>query len=100
MAAGVPITKNQVDQAISAIGNDMHMVMIRSVEFKYWLDGIPDPDLTTMGYSAGDIANLRTAVADIKQISDIFNGLANLAVTKDFRTFLRRVWGFGFDRWN
>lgn len=100
MSAGISITKNEIDQAISAIGQDMHMVMIRSVEFKYWLDGIPDGDLTTLGYTAGDIANLRTAVADCKQISDIFNGLANLSVAKDFRTFLRRVWGFGFDRWN
>ncbi len=99
MSVGTTITKKELDAAITAIGTDIHLAMNRAAEFKYYLDGVLDEDLTTLTYSAGDIANLRTAVADINQMSTIFNGAASLAVAKDFRTFLRRVWGFGVDRW-
>ncbi len=99
MSVGTAVTKKELDAAITGIGTDIHLAMKRATDFKYYLDGVLDADLTALTYSAEDIANLRTAVADIDQLSTVFRGAAALAVAKDFRTFLRRVWGFGVDRW-
>lgn len=100
MSVGPNPSKLEIDSALGVVMTDLHMVMLRVVQLKFWLDGVPDADLTTLGYSSTDISNMRSAVADGNQIAGIFDGAATLAVAKDFRTFIRRVWGFGYQNWN
>jgi hypothetical protein len=96
MSAGTQPSKADIDSAITSIGTGLNNAIVKATRFKFWLDGIADAELTTLGYNAADIANLRSTIADLGQLSNIYEGLATLAVVKDFRTFLRRVWGFGF----
>lgn len=95
MSVGITVQKSDVDNIVGAIGRDLNSVIGRVVQFKAWLDAQGDPDLTALGFGAGDIATLRSAVADAKQLADIFAGAAPLTDAKDFRTFLKRVWGLG-----
>lgn len=96
MSAGLAIQKASVDSEVGAIGRDLNLVVGRIVNFKSWLDGQLDADLTTLGYSSTDIANLRSSLSDAKQLADLYTGSATLTVTKDFRTFLKRIWGLGY----
>jgi hypothetical protein len=95
MAAGLQPTKAELDAALGAILRDYRVVTRRAVDFKEWLDGVQDADLTAMGYAAGDIANIRSAFVDAKKINDIFEGTATQATTNDFRAFMKRLWGTG-----
>lgn len=60
-----------------------------------WLDTKSEGDLTTLGYTPGEVAQLKSAFADADELATIFEGIANLSVAKDFRAFLKLVWGFG-----
>lgn len=93
MAVGITVTKAEVDNESGSAARDLHLAMRRAADFKAWLDGQGDPDLTALGYSAGDIANLRSAFGDALQIADIWRGAATLGAAKDFRTFLKRLAG-------
>lgn len=96
MSVGLSIQKSSVDGEIGAIGRDLNLVVGRIINFKAWLDGQTDPDLVALGYSAPDIANMRSALGDAQQLANIYSGTATLTNVKDFRTFLKRLWGLGY----
>lgn len=96
MSAGLAIQKSSIDNEVGAIGRDLNLVVGRIVNFKAWLDGQLDADLAALGYNSTDIANMRSALGDAKQLADIYAGTATLGSTKDFRTFLKRIWGLGY----
>ncbi len=95
MAAGLQPTKTELDEALGTILRDFRVVTRRAIDFKEWLDGVLDADLQAMGYTPGDIANIRSAFIDAKKINDIFEGTATQATLNDFRTFMKRLWGTG-----
>jgi hypothetical protein len=95
MSAGLAPTKNEIDTQAGVIARNVQKAMNDVAQFKYFLDGLQDADLTTLGYTGGDIANIRSAYADLAQLATIYQGALNLAAVKDFRTFARRIWGMG-----
>lgn len=98
MSAGynADLTKRIIDQAAGKVAQDVNAAMTEIQAFKDYLDGQVDADLTALGYSAGDVANLRSALADLSQLRTIYLGTAALAAVKDFRVFARRIWGTGY----
>ena len=48
-----------------------------------------------MGYTDQEGATLKTAIADLWQLTGIWSGQDALAVPTDFRTFVRQLWGVG-----
>ena len=87
MSAGYPITKvdldNRMGQAILAVRQSFAEI----VRLKAMLDDttiLPDATLTTLGYSAGEITQLRAAFTDLKKLSDIASAAAVQAATNDF----------------
>jgi hypothetical protein len=53
--------------------------------------GGQDPDTRGQIFDA----DLKTAFADLTQLGTIWTGQAALPTAKDFRTFVRRLWGVG-----
>lgn len=96
MSAGLTVAKSDVDTTAGSIARDLNVVCARIVNFKMWLDAQLDSDLTALGYTTADVANLRSAYVDAKQLADLYAGAAVVATAKDFRTFLKRLFGLGF----
>jgi len=90
------LTKGTIDAQLGSISQRLNIVLEDVNDFKYFIDGILDAQLTGMGYDANDVALIRTAASDMDQLREIYQGLAALAAVKDFRTFIRRVWGTGY----
>lgn len=95
MAVGLQPTKEQIDTTIGDISRAFFYQFRRAKNFKYYLDGVSDGDLTTLGYSAGDIANLRSAAGVLDTIRQVWEGTAAISPATDQRTFPRRVAGMG-----
>ena len=93
MAAGIVVTKQEVDAAAGSIARDLHGIVARATELKAWLDGKTDADLIALGYVQADVDAIRSAFADAAQLGAIYNGSAALAVAKNFGTFLKRLAG-------
>jgi hypothetical protein len=51
--------------------------------------------LIALGFTADEVATLKTAFTDLSQLGRIWAGAEALAAPKDFRTFVRRLWGVG-----
>jgi hypothetical protein len=65
------------------------------VTMQGFLLATPDPELLELGYTADEVASLKTAFADLQQLGEIWTGAEALAAPKDFRTFVSRLWGVG-----
>lgn len=97
MSVGLPNTKPQTDEMSGRIARDLNVAMERVADFAYWLDGVGSPGLVALGYTEAEAATLLSAYDDLDQLRAIFQGAENLPDAKDFRTFTRRIWGFGME---
>lgn len=95
MSIGIAVSKTQLDEVSGSIASDLRKVFDDINELNTWLLGKTESDLTAMGYTVGEVAVLKSAYADIAQLRTIFTGAANLTVAKDFRVFLKQLWGLG-----
>jgi len=94
MSIGLNPTKENIDALIGDIARAYFYQFRRAAGFKYFLDGKVDADLTALGYTAGDITNLRSAASKLDEIRQVWEGLIN-APQEDYRTFPRRAAGMG-----
>lgn len=90
------LTRGQVDYNLGALSQKLNTVMEDIDDFQFFTETTQDADLETLGYTPDEIALLRTCSSEMDQLRRIYQGLEALATAKDFRTFLRRVWGTGF----
>jgi len=95
MSVGLAVTKNEIDSRAGDIARGFQRHFKDVITIKAYLDATPDADLITMGYTQTEVTNLKTAVNEMNQLQTIFNGAANLAVAKDFKVFISRIWGLG-----
>jgi len=95
MTVGLNNEKTQVDETAGRIARDLNVVMERIADFAYWLDGIGQAELVAGGYTEQEAATLLSAYADLDELRSIYQGALDLPTAKDFRTFARRIWGFG-----
>lgn len=95
MPVGLPVTKDEIDKR----GGDIARAFQRNFEdvltMQTYLEGAPNQDLEALGYSGQEVAVLKTAFADLAQFARIWVGSEALASPKDFRTFVRQLWGIG-----
>lgn len=90
------MTKATIDAACGNVASVLNRAF-RDVEAaKHFLDVQQDADLVALGYTSGDVATLKSALADLDQLRVIYEGGAALAAPKDFRAFAQRIWGTGF----
>ena len=101
--------KTDVDAEITIISRALNDQLNNVRLFKFWLDTKADVDLTNLGYSAGEVAQLRSAFTDLDKLRQVYEG--TFVVTAggspgtgtpgagngyDFRTFAKLMFGFGF----
>jgi len=95
MSVGLPVTKNEIDTRAGDIARGFQRAFEDVVTMQTYLEGVPNTDLEAMGYTTQEVATLKTAFADLTQLSKIWAGVEALAAPKDFRTFVRQLWGVG-----
>jgi hypothetical protein len=93
MTIGYPKNKESIDGIVGELAPSFNRNFRRALQLKTELDAYTDAQLTTAGYTAGEVTALRTLVTDLNQLNSIYTGAAALASAKDFRPSLRSMWG-------
>lgn len=93
MAIGYPKNQTSVDNIAGELAQSVNRNFRRAQQLKTELDAFNDTQLQGLGYSAGEVTQLRAFAADMVQLNTIYTGSATLPVAKDFRVSLRPLWG-------
>ena len=90
-------SRQQLDALIRQATLGVRTALDNVGELKAQLDTIPDATLKGVGegyeYTADDVSNIRSSLADLEHLRQVANGAATQAGQSDFFTFPRRVWG-------
>lgn len=95
MSVGLAVTKQEIDARAGDLARLFQRAFDDVLTMKGYLDATPNPDLVALGYTDQDVATLKTAIGDLGQLAEIWAGLEALPAAKDFRTFVRQLWGVG-----
>jgi hypothetical protein len=90
------LTKTTLDAQSGTIAQELNTAFEKVASLHFMIAGTLDETLAALGYTPEDIALLRSAVGDMEQLRTIYEGVAALAAAKDFRAFMRQMWGLGF----
>ena len=95
MPVGLAISKQEIDTRAGDISRRFQQSFDDVATMQGFLGRTANADLEALGYSADDVATLKTAFNDLAQLGRIWGGVEPLAAAKDFRTFVSRLWGVG-----
>jgi len=95
MSVGLPVTKDELDQRSGDLARSFQNNFQDTATLQSYLDATDQATLEALGYTPDDVAALKTAISDLSQLGRIWAGAEALAAPKDFRTFVRRLWGVG-----
>jgi hypothetical protein len=95
MPVGLPVTKNEIDTRAGDIARRFQKSFDDVATMQGFLARTTSAELEALGFTADEVATLKTAFADLSQLGKIWGGLEPLATAKDFRTFVSRLWGVG-----
>ena len=95
MSVGLPVTKSEIDTRSGDTARAFQTQFQNVATLQSYLEQTPDGDLVALGYTANEVAVLKTAFADLTQLGTIWLGQSDLKTAKDFRTFVRQLWGVG-----
>jgi hypothetical protein len=95
MSVGLPVTKTEIDSRAGDIARAFQKNFEDVLTMQTYLEATPDPDLIALGYTEQEVAVIKTAFADLTLLSRIWSGLEALPAPKDFRAFVRQLWGVG-----
>lgn len=96
------LSKTQFDSLCGSIASNMDAVMNQVQALQTFFAANADANFTAAsggpgptGYTSGDIAILKSAFSDLDQLRTIYQGSATLGSVKDFRAFIKQIWGTG-----
>lgn len=95
MSIGIQPDKAAIDARLGAAALAVNEALLNVKALKFWLDSKTQSDLTGLGYTTGEYAQIVSALADLDQLRTLYEGSASLASPKDFRTFAKLLYGFG-----
>jgi len=95
MSVGLAITKDEIDIRAGDIARQFQRSFGDVLTLQQFLAATPNADLIALGYTDAEVADLKTAFADLMELGTIWIGDAALAAPKDFRVFVSRLWGVG-----
>lgn len=95
MAVGFTITKGEIDTRMGEMARGQQRVFKELAVLKGYLDATVDADLVALGYTTEEVAVLKSAAADLAELSNVFVGNAEVSPAKDFSQFVRQLWGVG-----
>lgn len=95
MAVGFGQTKGDIDSRAGSLAVALREDFYKITLFKSWLDTKTTEDLTTLGYTEGEVAILKSAYTDLADLALAYQGQASahLAGTYDYRTFAKQLTG-------
>jgi hypothetical protein len=97
MSVGRTNSKTELDSALGAITSSLFATMDNVAKVKSSVDAITDTALQAapFGYTAGEVAQIRSMLTDLDKLRTVFVGTATQATTYDFRTFSKLALGNG-----
>ena len=95
MSVGLPVTKDEIDARAGDISRQFQRLFGDVVTLQQYLLSTPTATLVELGYTDQDVATLKTAFSDLTELGNIWIGQAALAAPKDFRIFVKQLWGVG-----
>ena len=95
MSIGLVVNKGQLDNVVGILARNLKITFDDVVNLNIYLVATADADLIALGYTSNEVATIKSAYADAAQLASIFTGAASLAEAKDFRAFLKLLWGLG-----
>jgi hypothetical protein len=102
-AGGMPsLPKASFDGLLNNVISNIDGVMLQIQELQQFMTAHPDADFTVAstnpgptGYAAGDVANFKSAIADLDQLRTIYQGISSQSTLRgnsnayDYRTFAK-----------
>ncbi|HMF95107.1 MAG TPA: hypothetical protein VKE96_12465 [Vicinamibacterales bacterium] len=95
MSVGLPVSKQEIDTRSGDIARAFQRNFEDVLTMQTYLEATPNADLVALGYTDQEVAVLKTAFSDLTQLGRIWTGSEALADPKDFRVFVRQLWGVG-----
>jgi hypothetical protein len=95
MSVGFVVSKGEIDSRMGDLARSFQKLFRDEVIMKSYFDSTADADLVALGYEEGEVAILKSAIADLDHLRRIALGEEALAASKDFTAFLRLLWGVG-----
>jgi hypothetical protein len=95
MSVGLPVTKGEIDSRAGDIARQFQQSFENVATMQAYLLGAINTDLVALGYTDQEVAVLKTAFADLELLGRIWVGQEALAAPKDFRVFVKQIWGVG-----
>jgi hypothetical protein len=93
--AGISISREEINNVVGNLSLDIKEALDRAVALHEYLAGKTTEDLTSLGFAETDVATIKSAMADAAQLADVYYGRAPIATAKDFRVFMKRLYGIG-----
>lgn len=95
MPVGIPVTKADVNTAYTTLSRQLHNTFQSIQQFQTYLTATPDADLVAMGFTSGEVAQIKSGMTDADQLRQVFQGTATRNPAYDYRTFLKLGLGVG-----
>jgi len=95
MSVGLPVTKQEVDTRSGDTARAFQRAFEDALTMQSYLLATPNEDLVALGYTDQEVATLKTAYNDLSELASVWVGDAPVAPPKDFRIFVRQLWGVG-----
>lgn len=93
MSVGFGVTKDALDQELGRLAVGLREGLAASARLYGWFAGQQTADLEALGYTAGEVAVIGSALGDLHTLSLIANGDASLANPQDLFTWADRLTG-------
>lgn len=94
MSVGIPVTKTDIDNNAGSLARQISMWAESITKFQEeYLAGATDEALEALGYTADDVALLKSAMNDLYKLAQVYYGKAEQTPAYDFRTFASRLVG-------
>jgi hypothetical protein len=95
MSVGLPVTKTEVDTRSGDTARSFQAAFENVATMQFFLVSKTDQELIDLGYTAQEVSTLKSAYNDLEFLAQIWAGQAASPALKDFRTFVRLLWGVG-----
>ena len=95
MSVGLPVTKNEVDSRSGDTARLFQRAFEDAATMQLYLEGTANADLEAMGYTPQEVSILKSAYNDLTFLGQVWIGQQASPALKDFRTFVRLLWGVG-----
>lgn len=96
MSIGLQVTKAQLDDYAGQLSQDLRVTFEYIQQFHEYLTGTTEAELVAMGYTSGEVATLKSGIADQNELATVYKGEATVASPKNFAAFAKLLYGVGF----